>query len=136
MAFRIDVVTPEATILEGEAIFVLARSLDGDVGILQGHAPMLVGLGTGKLEVHLEEGDVERYLVDGGFMEVSPDRVIVLADVTEHESEIDIEQARRTRDALLESPAGGEDEPSRRKLAAAEARIALAEEYARRRSSA
>jgi F-type H+-transporting ATPase subunit epsilon len=134
MAFRIELVTPEATILSDDAIFVLARSLDGDVGILEGHAPMLVGLGAGKLEVHLEDGRIERYLVEGGFMEVSPDRAIVLADVTEHESEIDIEQARRVRDELLERLAEEDGEAVRQKLAGAEARVALAEEYRQRRS--
>ncbi len=134
MAFRIEVVTPEATILSGDAIFVLARSLNGDVGILEGHAPMLVGLGTGKLEVHLEDGRVERYLVDGGFMEVSPERVIVLADVTEHASEIDLEQAKRLRDSLLERLATEDTELIRHKLATAEARVALAEEHRSRQS--
>lgn len=135
MAFNIEVVTPEATVLSDDAIFVLARSLNGDVGILEGHAPMLVGLGIGKLEVHLEDGEIQRYLVEGGFMEVSPERVIVLADVTEHESEIDLEQARRVRDELLEEHAARHDEVLARKLESAEARVALAEEYFEKRSS-
>ncbi|MER3521580.1 MAG: ATP synthase F1 subunit epsilon [Acidimicrobiia bacterium] len=128
MSFRAEVVTPESTVLSDEAVFVLARGLAGDVGILEGHAPMLVGLGTGKLEVHRQNGSVERFLVDGGFMEVSPNKVIVLADVTEHESEIDLELAKKERDRLLSLLASEESDINRRKLKMAEARVALAEE--------
>ncbi|MER3396613.1 MAG: ATP synthase F1 subunit epsilon [Acidimicrobiia bacterium] len=128
MSFRAEVVTPESTVLSDEAVFVLARGLAGDVGILEGHAPMLVGLGTGKLEVHRQNGSVERFLVDGGFMEVSPNKVIVLADVTEHESEIDVELAKKERDRLLSLLASEESDINRRKLKMAEARVALAEE--------
>ncbi len=129
MSFRVEVVSPEATVLSGDALFVLARTLTGDVGILEGHAPMLVALGTGKLEIHLVEGEVERYVVDGGFMEVYPDKAVVLADVVEDASGIDVEEARRALDRLLESAPAEPDETYNRRLAVARARIAVGEEH-------
>jgi len=133
MAFHIELVTPEATILSGSAVFVLARALNGDLGILEGHAPMVAGLGTGKLEVHMDDGEVRRFLIDGGFLEATPDKVVVLADTTEDAESIDLQRALQERDRLAEeisrAEAHGEEVGTKlRQLRLAEARVALAQE--------
>lgn len=126
MAFHVELVTPEQTVVSGEAIFVLARSLDGDVGVMTGHAPMLVGLDIGRLEMHMEDGEVVYAAVHGGFMEVSPESVSILADVTELKDEIDLAQAELARDKVLEELSKDDSEENRRRLRRAEIRIQVA----------
>lgn len=130
MPFTIELVTPEKTALSGEADFVLARSLDGDIGVLSGHAPMLVGLDIGLLEAHMHDGEVIRAAVHGGFMEVSPERVSVLADVTELSSEIDLERAERARDEAVEALGRDETDETKERLKRAETRLTVAERTA------
>lgn len=127
MAFHVELVTPEKTAVSGDAVFVLARSLDGDIGVLAGHAPMLVGLDIGRLEIHMEDGNVVNAAVHGGFMEVSPERVSVLADVTELQGEIDLAQAERARDEALEALGRDESDENRARLRRAETRVEVAQ---------
>lgn len=87
---------------------------------------MLVGLDIGRLEAHLESGDIVLAAVHGGFMEVAPKHVSVLADVTELASEIDVERAERARDRAtieLESDDSGD---VREQLRRAEVRLETA----------
>jgi len=93
----VHLVTPEREVWKGEAIMVVARGVDGDVGILSGHAPMLVSLAIGPLFIHRESAVVSA-AVDGGFLHVTgtatDSRVDILAEHAELESEIDLEAAR------------------------------------------
>ena len=78
----VTVISPERTIYEGEADIVVAPAWDGEVGILRGHAPMMVLLGSG--DVRIRRGDVEqRFSVSGGFLQVVDDVVTVLSERTE-----------------------------------------------------
>ncbi len=76
---KVAVISPERTIFEGEADQVVAPAWDGELGILCGHAPMLVLLGTGKLRVRTPAGE-ESFAVDGGFLQVVDDVVTVLSE--------------------------------------------------------
>lgn len=76
---RVAVIGPERTIYEGEADMVVAPAWDGEVGILRGHAPFLVLLGRGDLRVRLGDNE-ERFLLDGGFMQVADNVVTVLTE--------------------------------------------------------
>jgi len=78
----VAVISPERTIFEGEADLVVAPAWDGEVGILRGHAPMMVLLGSGDLRVRLE-GQEQRFYVSGGFLQVIDDVVTVLSERTE-----------------------------------------------------
>jgi F-type H+-transporting ATPase subunit epsilon len=78
---RVAVISPERTVYEGEADMVVAPAWDGEVGVLRGHAPMLVLLGTGSLRV-TSGGSEHRFHVEGGFMQVSDDVVTVLSERT------------------------------------------------------
>jgi len=95
----VHVVSPEREVFAGRADMVVARGVDGEVGILPGHAPMLIELAIAP--VRLLEGDTERekILVDGGFLHVTPGeeetRVDVLAEHALLPEEVDPEEARR-----------------------------------------
>jgi F-type H+-transporting ATPase subunit epsilon len=129
MALDVHVVTPEREVWTGQAREVIAHGVDGDVGILTGHAPLLVQLAIGPLQVEQEDGTWLRAVVDGGFLHVSTEegstRVDVLATSAQLADEIDVDAARRRLDELR-SPGGDEDEHARTEIARAEARISLA----------
>ena len=73
---HISVISPEATLFEGDAASVVAPAHDGEVGILTGHAPMLTLLGTGTLRV----GGGPSFTVAGGFLQVVDDQVRVVTE--------------------------------------------------------
>jgi F-type H+-transporting ATPase subunit epsilon len=78
----VSLISPERTIFEGTADMVVAPAWDGEVGILRGHAPMMVLLGRGDLRVR--QGDHEqRFFIAGGFLQVADDLVTVLSEHTE-----------------------------------------------------
>jgi F-type H+-transporting ATPase subunit epsilon len=126
VAIEVHVVTPEREVWTGSAAEVIAHGVDGDVGILTGHAPMLVRLAIGPLLVQQEGGSWLRAVVDGGFLHVSTEegrtRVDVLADAAQLAEEIDADVVRRRVEELR---AAGDDDDAKRDLARAEARLAL-----------
>lgn len=113
MPLTVQVVTPEREVeVADDATFVLAHGVEGDVGILPGHAPLLIALGAGPLAIE-REGDRRGVIaVDGGFLQVSRDQVIVLAEYAVLPHEVDqaaisseIEELRRALDAAAEPDA-------------------------------
>ncbi|CAN5811117.1 hypothetical protein BH23GEM9_BH23GEM9_14760 [soil metagenome] len=76
---RVAIISPESTIYEGEADMVVAPAWDGEVGVLRGHAPMLVLLGAGEMRI-TQGGSVQRFHVSGGFMQVADDVITVLSE--------------------------------------------------------
>ena len=127
MALDVHVVTPEREVWSGEAAMVIARGTDGEVGILSGHAPLLIQLAVGPLRIEQAEGNWVAAVVDGGFMHVTSGedgtRVDVMASNAEMASEIDADAARRRRDDLVASADDGD--AAKAELAKAEARIAI-----------
>ena len=125
MTLEVHVVSPEREVWAGEATEVVAHGVDGDVGILTGHAPLLIQLAVGPLQVQQEDGSWLKAVVDGGFMHVSTEegatRVDVLATNAQLAEEIDVEAAKRS----LEELQGRDDEESGVARARAEARVAL-----------
>jgi F-type H+-transporting ATPase subunit epsilon len=77
--FRVDVVSPEAVIWSGEATFVVARTTEGEIGILADHEPLMAALATGAVIV---EGEAEKVTigVHGGFLQVLDNQVTLLTD--------------------------------------------------------
>ena len=76
---RVSVISPEATLFDGEASSVVAPAFDGEVGILTHHAPMMTLLGRGTLRLAAPGGE-ERFEVDGGFLQVVDDQVRVVTE--------------------------------------------------------
>jgi F-type H+-transporting ATPase subunit epsilon len=103
---EVHVVTPEREVWSGEASMLIARGVDGEVGILGGHAPLLVRLAIGPLRI-LRDGDEDvSAAVDGGFLHVGTDEGVTRADVLASNAqlagEIDVEAARRRASELEE----------------------------------
>jgi F-type H+-transporting ATPase subunit epsilon len=102
----VHVVSPEREVFSGEADMVVARGVDGEVGILPGHAPMLVELAIAPVRVLEDQTERHKILVDGGFLHVTPGegdeatRVDVLAEHAALPDEIDAQAARARADEL------------------------------------
>jgi F-type H+-transporting ATPase subunit epsilon len=126
---QVHLVTPEREVWTGDVQMLVAHGVDGDVGILGGHAPLLVRLEIAPLRLQLDDGSWTRAVVDGGFLHVSTDggttRADVLATSAELAEEVDVEAARE-RLAEAERVASGDDELAAVEMAKARARIAVA----------
>ena len=129
MPFSLRVVSVERSLFEGDVDFVVANGADGELGILPHHAPLMTILKPGALKIR-HGGNEELLFVGGGFLEVLPDRVTVLADVAEHADEISVQQAEEARRRAQEKLAGtltaSEETEFQNALAMAEARLRLA----------
>jgi F-type H+-transporting ATPase subunit epsilon len=128
MPLTIQIVTPEReVVVADDAELVIARGVEGEVGIMPGHVPMLIALSSGPLTMVHAGGRREVLAVDGGFLQVSRDRVIVLAEyaVLPHEVDIGATEAEiaELRQRIL---AEAEAEDLKRRLARAEAAYAVA----------
>lgn len=101
---QVELVTADGPVLSTEADFIVAPGGDGELGVLPRHIPLLTPLRTGEVMVR-HGGEEEHLFVSGGFLEVLPDRVVILADVAERAEEIDharAEAARRRAQELLD----------------------------------
>lgn len=94
MPMQVELVSPERILYSGEADMVVARSAGGDIAFLPGHAPFLGTLGIGVVRVRTSVGHDEVAAVHGGFVEVRDNKVIILSDVAELASQIDVNRAR------------------------------------------
>ena len=104
--FRLEIVTAERMVYSGDVDMVIAWGLEGQLGILPHHAPLMTMLQPWELIVRKD--NEESYLaVSGGFLEVRPDKVIVLADACERAEEVDIaraEDAKRRAKEIMKAP--------------------------------
>ena len=132
MPLEVHVVTPEREVWTGTAEMLIARGVEGELGIMGGHEPMLVQLAIGPLRIHREGGELLAAVVDGGFLHVGTregvTRADVLASQAELASEIDVEGTRRVlaeleaQDAELEE---AELDALKREMQKAQARLKL-----------
>ncbi|ATY86239.1 F0F1 ATP synthase subunit epsilon [Kyrpidia spormannii] len=93
----LDIVTPERTVYSRPVEMVILRGAEGDLGILPGHMPLVTTLPIGLVRIK-EEGRWSLVALSGGFLEVRPDRVTVLAEAAELPEEIDVVRAERARE--------------------------------------
>ena len=127
---QLEVVTPERRVLSEQVNSVTVPGRSGEMGILPGHAPLISELQTGVLSYN-EDGTVFQLHVSGGFVEVTDDRVSVLAEIAERPEEIDAARARQARERTekqLSSWSGTEEdfEKARAKLERSVVRLQLA----------
>ncbi len=78
--FRVDVVSPEATVWSGMATIVIARTPDGELGIMADHEPLMGALSTGAVEIESETGERTTIGVHGGFIQVLNNQVTLITD--------------------------------------------------------
>jgi F-type H+-transporting ATPase subunit epsilon len=105
---HVELVAVERRIWSGEATIVIARTTEGELGILPGHVPLLGQLADGGVVLIRQEGGEELVVAaHGGFLSVTEDGVSVLAEVAELASEIDVDRARQA----LERARSADDDP-------------------------
>ncbi len=94
---QVSVVTPDGKVYDGDVEMVSVRTIEGELGILPRHIPLVAPLAIGA--ARLKKGnDVEKIAVSGGFIEVRPDKVTILAEAAELASQIDVERAMRAKE--------------------------------------
>ena len=104
---QVELVAVERKIWSGEARTVIARTTEGELGVLPGHAPLLGELAPGGVvRIRPESGEDLVFAAHGGFLSVTEKGVSILAETAELASEIDVERAR---EALRRAEAGGDD---------------------------
>lgn len=92
---QLQIVTPKGAKVDTDAAtMVTAPGTIGELGILPGHRPLLTSLGIGKLEYSTGSGEPQRLAINGGYLEVADDKVIVITETAETPEEIDVERAR------------------------------------------
>jgi F-type H+-transporting ATPase subunit epsilon len=105
MSLLLEIVTPERLAYSDTVDAVVLPGSEGELGVLPHHAPLLTMLGVGELRIR-KAGAEESFAIVGGFLQVRPDRVVVMAETADMASEIDLEtaqQARRAAEQALES---------------------------------
>lgn len=127
---QVSIVSPEEEVWSGEADMVVARSPEGEFGIMRGHIPFLAALVPGRVAV-VSGNQREEFFVPGGFLEASGSRddyhVIVLADAAENLADIDVAEARRIADEAQRRRDEDTDERAEAEMRVALARVEIAE---------
>jgi F-type H+-transporting ATPase subunit epsilon len=122
---HVELVAADRLVWSGEAKMVIARTTEGDVGILPNHAPMLSLMVDGLVDIQTTEGETWIAAVDAGFLSVAHNRVSVLAEHAEMSHEIDLEKARHDLERAKEH--GENDDDAQAAVRRHEARVRAAE---------
>jgi len=127
---KVDIVTAERVVYSEEVDIVIAPGTEGELGILPNHAPLMTTLQPGEL-VMRKAGEEYSLAISGGFMEVRPDRIIVLADAAERADEIDLARAeaakQRAQERITKHEMGVDTAQAEASLRRALTRIRVAE---------
>ena len=107
MPLQCDIVTQERTVYSSEVEYISMPGTEGVMGILPNHAPLLTALRFGEVMVR-KDGHEEFFAIGGGFAEIRPDKVIILADSAEQADEIDFERASEAREKAEKAMEEGE----------------------------
>lgn len=136
--FKLEIVTAERMIFSDDVSAVIAWGVEGQLGILPHHAPLMTMLQPGDLLIRKDKE--EEYLaISGGFLEVRPDKVIILADACERAEEIDITRAeeakKRAQETMKAAPLTVDAAAAEAALRRSLARLKVAEKRRRRREA-
>jgi F-type H+-transporting ATPase subunit epsilon len=105
--FKLEIVTAERMVFSDDVSAVIAWGVEGQLGILPHHAPLMTMLQPGDILIRKDKEE-ESFVISGGFLEVRPDKVIILADACERVDEIDIARAeeakRRAQETMKAAP--------------------------------
>ena len=122
---QVELVAADRLVWSGQATMVIARTTEGDVGILPNHAPLLSSIIEGVVDVQTVEGETWVAAVDAGFLSVAHNRVSILSEHAEMSHEIDLERARHELERARES--GENDDDVEGLVRRLEARVRAAE---------
>ncbi len=138
MTMQLDVVSAEKSIFSGLVESMQVTGSEGEFGIMPGHAPLLTSLKPGMVRLVKQHGHEEVFYLSGGFVEVQPSTVIVLADAVIRANDIDEaaarEAVRRAEEHIAKPGADFDFAKAERELAKASAKLRVAE-FARRKIS-
>ena len=111
MPLHLEIVTPERQAYAEDVDAVYCPGIEGELGVLPHHAPLLSTLGIGELRI-VKGGREEYFAISGGFLQVRPDKVVVMAELADLSSEIDLEAAEEARHEAERALEQGFDEPA------------------------
>ena len=111
MPLHLEIVTPERLAYKGDVDAVICPGVEGELGVLPHHAPLLTTLAYGELHIRTG-GQTETFAIAGGFLQVRPDKVVVMAETADLASEIDLETAEHARRDAEAALAQGFKEPA------------------------
>ncbi|MEW9094805.1 MAG: ATP synthase F1 subunit epsilon [Clostridiaceae bacterium] len=106
--FSLKVVTSNGIFFDEEVDMAIVRCVNGDIGILKGHAPLISLIGIGKLKIK-QNGKIKEAAIAGGYIEVNKEDVLIVCDAIEWPNEIDIErvkEAKKRAEERLRNPDG------------------------------
>jgi F-type H+-transporting ATPase subunit epsilon len=133
--FRLEIVTAERMVFSDDVSAVIAWGVEGQLGILPHHAPLMTMLQPGDILIRKDKEE-EFFAISGGFLEVRPDKVIVLADACERADEIDIARAeeakKRAQETMKAAPLSADAAAAEASLRRSLARLKVAERKRRR----
>ena len=133
--FRLEIVTAERMVFSDDVSAVIAWGVEGQLGILPHHAPLMTMLQPGDILIRKDKEE-EFFVISGGFLEVRPDKVIILADACERVDEIDIARAeeakRRAQETMKAAPLGADAAAAEAALRRSLARLKGAERKRRK----
>ena len=96
MTLHLEIVTPERLAYSDDVDIVMVPGIEGELGILPHHAPLITTLGVGELRIR-KAGIEESFAIIGGFLQVRPDKVVVMAETADMAADIDLERAQHAR---------------------------------------
>ncbi len=96
--FNLEIITPHKIVVKQEVAKIIARTTEGDMGVLAGHAPLVAELAIGEMKIEKDDKNIDYYFISGGFLEISKQKVLILADKAMRADEIDIEEAAREKE--------------------------------------
>ena len=133
---RLEIVTAERIVYSEDIDLFVAPGIEGELGILPSHAPLLTMLKPGELRV-VKDGEESYMAVSGGFLEVLGNKVTILADTAEDAGEIDIERAeaalKRAQESIASAPADMDLQSALTSMRRSQARLSVARRRSRRR---
>ena len=137
MTMHCDIVSAEKEIFSGRVTMVIASGTMGELGIMPGHAPLLTGIKPGPVRLKFDNGEEQVFFASGGFVEVQPGTVTVLADTALRADDLDetaAQQAKELAEKVLQDQAADFDfSVAAAQLAEASARLRTVEELKKRR---
>ena len=124
MPLLLEIVTPEKQVFSEEVDSVVCPGIEGELGVLPHHAPLVTTLGYGELRIR-KGSQVDFYAIAGGFLQVRPDKVVVMAETADMASEIDLQRALAAKAEAERALEGDFEEPADLTLARAQLQAAL-----------
>jgi F-type H+-transporting ATPase subunit epsilon len=107
---QVSVVTPDGPVFEGNAKMVSAKAKSGELGVLPGHIPLVAPLTISAVRVHDVDGKTQYVAVSGGFIEVRPEKVTILAEAAEVAGDIEVDRARAAKERAEKRLAGNKQD--------------------------